>query len=148
MGKSVSSRRQGGNVRTSQEALVPRWRGSPLTPGPGDLQPLGVLRGSSAWRWPIDSHWGSYFGRSCSPSKGDGHITQAMYQAAGVMFLVLFRGVIKVRHWGGFPLTHHLGDDFDIGKIMGPVILLHEMCLQDTRPESVEESAPFGPWMC
>ncbi|CAJ1360274.1 unnamed protein product [Effrenium voratum] len=29
-----------------QEALVPRWRGSPLTPGPGDLQPLGVLRGA------------------------------------------------------------------------------------------------------
>ena len=28
--------------------------------------------------------------------------------------------IIKVKQWGCFPLTHHLGGDFDHGKIMRP----------------------------
>ena len=31
-----------------------------------------------------------------------------------------FLGVITVRKWGCFPLTHHLGGDFDHGRIMRP----------------------------
>ena len=37
-------------------------------------------------------------------------------------FFWLFLGVVKVRKCGCFPLTHHLGGDFDHGKIMRPVV--------------------------
>ena len=39
---------------------------------------------------------------------------------SGVMILTVSGGVIKVRKCGCFPLTHHLGGDFDHGKIMRP----------------------------
>ena len=32
-----------------------------------------------------------------------------------------FWGLSKSENGGGFPLTHHLGGDFDHGKIMKPV---------------------------
>ena len=38
----------------------------------------------------------------------------------GVIILMV-SGVIKVRKCGCFPLTHHLGGDFDHGEIMRPV---------------------------
>ena len=42
----------------------------------------------------------------------------------GVIILTVSGSVIKVIKWGCFPLTHHLGGDFDHGKIMRPVILM------------------------
>ena len=35
----------------------------------------------------------------------------------------LFLLAIKVRSWGGYPLSHRLGGDFDSGTIMGLVLL-------------------------
>ena len=45
-------------------------------------------------------------------------------QGSRVMILVRFLGVIKVTQWGCLRLTHHLGGDFDHGKIMGPEVVL------------------------
>ena len=38
----------------------------------------------------------------------------------GSIYLTVL-GVIKVSKWGRFPLTHHVGGDFDHGKIMRPM---------------------------
>ena len=42
-----------------------------------------------------------------------------------------FLGVIKVRKWGCFPLTHHFGGDFDPGKIRGPAWASGRSCLRE-----------------
>ena len=49
-------------------------------------------------------------------TKKQGH---AMASATGVIILTVSRR-IKVRKWSCFPLTRHLGGDFDHGKIMRP----------------------------
>ena len=36
--------------------------------------------------------------------------------------IILTVSSVKVRTWGCFPLTHHLGGDFDHGKITRPAV--------------------------